>query len=75
MTLRALPHFFIDATLDMATILVGSLVLAGRRLQSGYRLCELSDRQLRDIGLNRNQVAPHIPFLHREVMRHELGRW
>jgi hypothetical protein len=75
MTLRALPYLFIGATLDMATILLGNLVLAGRRWQSGYQLRELSDLQLRDIGLNRSQIAPHTPFLHREVMRHELGRW
>jgi Domain of unknown function (DUF1127) len=75
MTIRSMPYLLIGATLDMGTILVGTLLLAGRRWQAGYRLRELSDRQLRDIGLSRNEVAPHTPFLHREVMRHELGRW
>jgi hypothetical protein len=59
----------------MATVMVGTLVLAGRRWQAEDQLRSLSDHQLRDIGLNRHQVAPHTPFLHREVMRHELGRW
>jgi hypothetical protein len=62
-------------TIDVATILLGTLYLAGRRLQAGYQLRQLSDLQLRDIGLNRSEVTPHTPFLHREVMRHELGRW
>ena len=75
MTVRTLPSSFIVATIDLATVLLGTLFLAGRRWQAGYRLRALSDRQLRDIGLNRSEVAPHTPFLHREVMRHELGRW
>jgi hypothetical protein len=75
MTVRTLPYFLIDATLDMATVMVGTLLLAGRRSQAESRLRTLSDRQLRDIGLSRHEVTPHTPFLHREVMRHELGRW
>jgi Domain of unknown function (DUF1127) len=75
MTARALPYFLIGATIDMATVMVGTLLLAGRRWQAENRLRTLSDHQLRDIGLNRHEVAPHTPFLHREIMRHELGRW
>jgi len=72
MTTRTLTSSFAIAALDGATILLGSLVLATRRRR---RLSELSDAQLRDIGLSRAKVEPHTPFLHREIMRHELGRW
>ena len=75
MTFRSMPTSLMVATIDVATILLGTLYLAGRRLQAGYQLRQLSDLQLRDIGLNRSDVTPHTPFLHREVMRHELGRW
>ena len=75
MTARTLPYFLVGATLDMATVMVGTLLLAGRRRQAENRLRSLSDHQLRDIGLTRHEVAPHTSFLHREVMRHELGRW
>jgi uncharacterized protein DUF1127 len=75
MTARTLPNFLFGATLDMATVMVGTLLLAGRRWQAKSRLGTLSDHQLRDIGVNRHEVAPHTPYLHREVMRHELGRW
>jgi Domain of unknown function (DUF1127) len=75
MTFRSMPTSLMVATVDVATILLGTLYLAGRRLQAGYQLRQLSDLQLRDIGLNRSEVTPHTPFLHREVMRHELGRW
>jgi hypothetical protein len=75
MTFRSMPTSLILVTIDVATILLGTLYLAGRRLQAGYQLRQLSDLQLRDIGLNRSEVTPHTPFLHREVMRHELGRW
>jgi uncharacterized protein DUF1127 len=75
MTFRSMPTSLMVATIDVATILLGTLYLAGRRLQAGYQLRQLSDLQLRDIGLNRSEVTPHTPFLHREVMRHELGRW
>jgi hypothetical protein len=75
MITRALPYFLIGATIDMATVMVGTLLLAGRRWQAENRLRTLSDHQLRDIGLNRHEVAPHTPLLHREIMRHELGRW
>jgi hypothetical protein len=75
MTVRSLPYSVIVATIDVATVLLGTLLLAGRRWQAAYRLRELSDLQLRDIGLNRSEVAPHTPFLHLEVMRHERGRW
>jgi hypothetical protein len=75
MTFRSMPTSLMVATIDIATILLGTLYLAGRRLQAGYQLRQLSDLQLRDIGLNRSEVTPHTPFLHREVMRHELGRW
>lgn len=70
-----MPTSLMVVTTDVATILLGTLYLAGRRLQAGYQLRQLSDLQLRDIGLNRSEVTPHTPFLHREVMRHELGRW
>jgi Domain of unknown function (DUF1127) len=70
-----MPTSLMVVTIDVATILLGTLYLAGRRLQAGYQLRQLSDLQLRDIGLNRSEVTPHTPFLHREVMRHELGRW
>jgi hypothetical protein len=75
MTFRSVPAALVVVTIDVATILLGTLYLAGRRWQAGYQLRDLSDLQLRDIGLNRSEVAPHTPFLHREVMRHELGRW
>jgi hypothetical protein len=75
MTFRSMPTSLMVVTTDVATILLGTLYLAGRRLQAGYQLRQLSDLQLRDIGLNRSEVTPHTPFLHREVMRHELGRW
>ena len=75
MTFRSVPTSLMVVTIDVATILLGTLYLAGRRWQAGYQLRQLSDLQLRDIGLNRSEVAPHTPFLHREVMRHELGRW
>ena len=75
MTFRSMPTSLMVVTIDVATILLGTLYLAGRRLQAGYQLGQLSDLQLRDIGLNRSEVTPHTPFLHREVMRHELGRW
>ncbi len=75
MTFRSMPMSLMVVTIDVATILLGTLYLAGRRLQAGYQLRQLSDLQLRDIGLNRSEVTPHTPFLHREVMRHELGRW
>jgi Domain of unknown function (DUF1127) len=75
MTFRSMPTSLMVATIDVATILLGTLYLAGRRLQAGYQLRQLSDLQLSDIGLNRSEVTPHTPFLHREVMRHELGRW
>jgi Domain of unknown function (DUF1127) len=75
MTFRSMPTSLMVATVDVATVLLGTLYLAGRRLQAGYQLRQLSDLQLRDIGLNRSEVTPHTPFLHREVMRHELGRW
>jgi hypothetical protein len=75
MTFRSMPTSLMVVTIDVATILLGTLYLAGRRLQAGYQLRQLSDLQLRDIGLNRSEVTPHTPFLHREVMRHELGRW
>ncbi|HEX3216851.1 MAG TPA: DUF1127 domain-containing protein [Aestuariivirgaceae bacterium] len=74
MTFRSMPTSLMVVTTDVATILLGTLYLAGRRLQAGYQLRQLSDLQLRDIGLNRSEVTPHTPFLHREVMRHELGR-
>jgi hypothetical protein len=75
MTFRSMPTSLMVVIIDVATILLGTLYLAGRRLQVGYQLRQLSDLQLRDIGLNRSEVTPHTPFLHREVMRHELGRW
>ena len=75
MTFRSMPTSVMVVTIDVATILLGTLYLACRRWQAGYQLKQLSDLQLRDIGLNRSEVAPHTPFLHREVMRHELGRW
>ncbi len=75
MTARTLPYFLIDATVDIATVMVGTLLLAGRRWEAENRLRTLSDHQLRDIGLNRHQVAPHTSYLHRQVMRYELGRW
>ena len=74
MTFRSMPTSLMVVTTDVATILLGTLYLAGRRLQAGYQLRQLSDLQLRDIGLNRSEVTPHTPFLHREVMRDELGR-
>jgi len=74
MTFRSMPTSLMVVTTDVATILLGTLYLAGRRLQAGYQLRQLSDLQLRDIGLNRSEVTPHTPFLHREVMRHEFGR-
>ena len=75
MTFRSVPTSVMVVTIDVATILLGTLYLACRRWQAGYQLRQLSNLQLRDIGLNRSEVAPHTPFLHREVMRHELGRW
>jgi hypothetical protein len=75
MTTRTLTSSLAFAALDGATILLGSLVLAIRRRRAAMRLSELSDAQLRDIGLSRAKVEQHTPFLHREIMRHELGRW
>ena len=55
MTFRSMPTSLMVATVDVATILLGTLYLAGRRLQAGYQLRQLSDLQLRDIGLNRSE--------------------
>ena len=41
MTARTLPYFLIDATVDMATVMVGTLLLAGRRWRpkTGFAPC------------------------------------
>ena len=74
-TVSGLSHTLLTIVMDGATLVVGSLLLAGRRSAAQARLSCLSEAQLRDIGLRRQDVMPYSHVLQSEIMRHELGRW